>query len=43
VRSIELRLGKKGKQMLVSAMPVDDDDFLAAIAGHFVSGLLKQL
>src|SRR5258707_6142659 len=40
--AIELRLGEKGKQMLVSAVTVDDNDFLAAIACHFIGGFLQQ-
>ena len=40
---IHLRLGKEGKQVLVAAVPVDDDDFLAAVARHLVGGFLEQL
>src|SRR5712692_8182500 len=42
MRAIELRLGEKGKQVLVSPMAVDDNDFLAAIARHFIGGFLEQ-
>jgi hypothetical protein len=42
MRAIELGLGKKGKQMLVSAVAVDDNDLLAAIPRHFIRGFLEQ-
>jgi len=42
VRLVELRLREEGKQMLVSAVAVDDDDFLAAIARHLIGGFLKE-
>ena len=40
---IELSLGEKGKQMLVAAVAVDDEDLLAAVARHFIGGFLEQL
>jgi hypothetical protein len=41
VRLIHLLLREEGKQMLVTAMTVYDDDFLAAVARHLASGFLK--
>src|SRR5215467_4631724 len=38
----QLRLGKKRQQAFVAAMAVYDDDFLAAVAGHFVGGFLQK-
>lgn len=38
----ELRLREKGKKAFVAAVAVDDDDFLAAVAGHFVGGFLEK-
>ena len=35
-----LRLGEVGKQVLVSAVTIHDDDFLAAVARHLVRGFL---
>src|SRR5882672_1506465 len=40
---IHLRLREEGKQVLVAAVTVHDDDFLAAIARHLVGRFLKQL
>jgi len=42
-QSVQLRLREVGKQVLVAAMAVDDDDFLAAVACHLVGGFLQQL
>src|SRR5882672_8315901 len=39
---IHLRLREEGKQVLIAAVAVDDDDFLAAVARHLVGGFLKQ-
>src|SRR6267143_404958 len=41
--AIEVRLGEEGKQMPVSAMTVDDDNLLAAIACHLIGRFLEQL
>src|SRR4029077_5506847 len=43
VRTIELRLSEKGKQMFVASVTVDDDDFLAAVARHLFGGFLEEL
>src|SRR3989442_567032 len=43
VRLIELRLSEIGKEMLVAAVAVHDDDFLAAVARHFVGSFLEEL
>ena len=43
VRLIELRLSEEGKQVLVAAVAVHDDDFLAAVARHFVGSFLEEL
>lgn len=40
---IEQSLREEGKEMLVAAVAVDNDDFLAAVAGHLVGGFLKEL
>src|SRR6266571_5865328 len=42
VKLIELGLRKVGEQAVIAAMAVDDQDFLAAVAGHFVGGFLQQ-
>ena len=43
VRTIELRLGEEGKQMLVPSMAVHDDNLLATVARHFIGRFLEQL
>ncbi len=43
MRRVELRLGEEGQQAVVAAVPVHDDDLLAAVAGHLVGRLLQQL
>ena len=43
VRCLELRLGEERQQAVVAAVPVHDDDLLAAIPRHLVRGLLQQL
>ena len=42
-RARHLRLGEEGKQVLVFAVPVHYDDFLAAVARHLIRGFLEQL
>ena len=42
MRRVELRLREIRKQAVVAAVPVHDDDLLAAIPGHFVGRLLQQ-
>ncbi len=37
---VELRLREVGEQAIVAAVTVDDQDFLAAVAGHLIGGLL---
>src|SRR5258708_38521572 len=39
---IELGLGEEWEQALVTSLAVDDNYFLAAVAGHFVGGFLYQ-
>src|SRR5215510_13370519 len=41
-RFFQLRLGKKREQAFVAPVAVDDDDFFAAVTGHFVGGFLQQ-
>ena len=43
VRLFELRLREIGDEALVAAVAVDDEDFLAAVAGHLVGGFLEKL
>ena len=38
----ELGLGEERQKMVVAAMTVDDQDFLAAIARHFIGGFLQE-
>src|SRR5690349_22453383 len=40
---IQLCLREVRKQAVVAAVAVDDNDLLAAVAGHFISGLLQQV
>src|SRR5579862_7801095 len=42
VRLVELSLREIGKQAVVAAVSVDDQNFLAAVAGHLVGGFLQQ-
>src|ERR1043166_5199396 len=37
-----LRLGEEGKQVIIPAMSVDDQDLLASVARHFVRSLLEE-
>src|SRR2546425_5660837 len=39
-----IELGRRGvgQQVIVTAVAVDDDDFLAAVARHLIGGFLKQ-
>ena len=39
---IQLRLRKVGQQTIVSAVAIDDQDLLAAIASHLVRRRLQQ-
>src|SRR5438874_644218 len=41
MRLVELRLRKVREQMLVPAVAINNDDLLAAVAGHLVGGLLQ--
>src|ERR1700746_1246378 len=43
VRLVELCLREIGKQAFVAAMAVDDENFSAAVAGHFVGGFLQKI
>jgi hypothetical protein len=43
VRRVELRLREIRQQAVVAAVPVHDDDLLAAVARHLVGRLLQQL
>src|SRR5277367_3146498 len=43
VRLIELGLREIWEQVFVAAVAIHDDDFFAAVAGHFVGGFLQQL
>ena len=38
----ELRLREEGQQVVVTAVAVDDQDLLAAVARHFVGGFLQE-
>ena len=39
---VELRLREEGQQAVVAAVAVDDQNFLAAVARHFVGGFLQE-
>ena len=41
MRLVELRLRKVREQMLVPAVAINNDDLLAAVPRHLVSGLLQ--
>src|SRR2546423_3286636 len=41
MRMSELALREEREQVFISAMPVHDDNFFTAIAGHFIGGLLQ--
>ena len=38
---VQLRLGEKRKQVLISPVAIDDDDLLASVSCHFVGRLLQ--
>ena len=42
MRLVELCLREIRQQAVVAAVAVDDQDFLAAVAGHLVGGFLQQ-
>ena len=42
VRGGELGLGEIREQVVIAAVTVRDQDFLATVAGHFVGGFLEQ-
>src|SRR5579871_327767 len=39
---IELRLSEIGQKMFITAVAIDDQDFLTAVAGHLVRGFLQE-
>src|ERR1700676_4374795 len=43
VRLVQKALREEGKDVLVAAVTVDDDDFFASVAGHLVGGFLQEL
>src|SRR5579885_200956 len=43
MRRIELRLGEIRKQVLGAAVAIDNEDFLAAVARHFIGSGLEKL
>src|SRR5215475_9587472 len=42
VRLVELRLCEEGQETVVPAVPIRDEYFLAAVAGHLVGCFLQQ-
>src|ERR1700720_1454086 len=42
MRPIELRLGEEWQQAVIASVAIHDDDFLAAVARHFIRSLFEK-